>query len=150
VRLCDNQHPLINTPYGNVKKYSGLKNRPLLIKYLQGKYFSAKSDKPLPEIYRQNIVVSGIKNRELIEQLEKDFAGNHISTAKKNIAVEKSVFTVKYLKDCIASAETPLLVFSDHVDSCRAIKNQLSVGGIKNVEVITGSTQPEERSNRKR
>jgi len=137
----------ISTPYGTTRKFFGLKNKPLLIKYLEGKYFSAKNDNPLPKLQRQNILVDSIKNKELIEQLEEDFASNHISSAKKNIAVEKARFTAAYVTDCMLNDEKPLLVFSDHIESCERIKWVLDSKGITNNQVITGSTPAEMRHN---
>jgi SWI/SNF-related matrix-associated actin-dependent regulator 1 of chromatin subfamily A len=141
--LCHSQ--TMNTPYGTAKKYYGLKNKSLLLKYLKGKYFTATNDKPLPTLNRQNIIVDAIKNKQLVEQLEEDFANNHISTAKKNIAIEKAGFTAKYVNDCISSSEKPILVFSDHIESCFAIKTELNAKGVTSVTVITGSTPSDQR-----
>lgn len=138
-------HYDMNTPYGVAKKYYGLRNRPLLIKYLKGKYFSAKNDNSLPKLNRQSIVISAKMKKEVVEQLEKDFTENHISSAKKNIAVEKGKYTAQYVKDCLESGEGPLLVFSDHIDSCRKIEETLNTKQVQNVVVITGSTNPDDR-----
>lgn len=135
----------MNTPFGSSKKYYGLKNRPLLIKYLKDKYFAAKNDKPLPKLNHQAVIVDAIKNKELVAELEKDFLENHISTAKKNIAIEKTTFTAQYIQDCIDNDEKPLLVFSDHIDSCHKIKKVLATKNIHNTKVITGATPSDER-----
>lgn len=130
---------ILNTPYGPSVKYTGLRNKPLLIKYLKDKYFTAENDKKMPELFRQTIIVDAIKNKNLIEQLEDDFRSNHISTAKKNIAIEKAKFTAKYIIDCAENDELPLLVFSDHVESCHEIEKLLVAKNLK-VQVITGKT----------
>lgn len=136
----------INTPYGHVKKYNGLKNKPLLVKYMRGKYFTATHDKRMPEIFRQDIVVDAIANKELVEELEEDFTNNHISTAKANIALEKTAYTVKYILDCAGNEELPILVFSDHVEPCFKIKRALESKTSLRVTVITGDVDPHLRS----
>jgi SWI/SNF-related matrix-associated actin-dependent regulator 1 of chromatin subfamily A len=142
--LCDSFE--MPTPYGSVTRYTGLKNKPLLVKYLIGKYFSAKNDKPLPQMYRQYIEVSAKMSVSLQEEIEKDFASNHISSSKRNLALLKAGFTASYIVDCAQNEELPILVFSDHIDSCHAIDEQLKLKRALRTRVITGATPSDDRS----
>lgn len=141
--LCDSYQ--MPTAYGSVTKYTGLKNKPLLIKYLKGKYFSAKNDNPLPSLIRQRVEVDAKMSKLLQDEIETDFANNHISTAKKNLALLKATFTANYVVDCAQNEELPVLVFSDHIDSCKAIAEQIKIKRQLRCQVITGATPSDDR-----
>ncbi len=138
----------ITTPHGKTTKYTGLKNKPLLIKYLKDKYFRAsESNIKLPPLLKQQILIDGKINAQLNRELEEDYQNNHISSAKANIAGVKASFTAKYVYDCLDSEELPILVFSDHVDSCYIIQKQLSqINNSVKTQVVTGATPMDARS----
>lgn len=138
--LCNVEH--VRTPYGKAVKYSGLKNKPLLIKYLRGKYYRAPEDAiKLPPIVRQKLEIDYRIDPQLSKALQEDFENNHISTAKMNIALAKAQFTAAYVINAIESEDMPVLVFSDHVDSCKGIDEHIKRGSKKlSTAIVTGAT----------
>jgi SNF2 family DNA or RNA helicase len=130
-----------------IVKHSGLQNKPLLLKYLKGKYFrrTAKDELNLPGITRNYISCNSSTGLE--SQLLADFAeaSLHISTAKKETALAKVEHTVKFAWELLEQDINPLLIFTDHVGAAHGISEGIRGRGYRGFSV-TGSTSPEERA----
>jgi SWI/SNF-related matrix-associated actin-dependent regulator 1 of chromatin subfamily A len=132
-----------------VVKHSGLKNKPLLLKYLEGKYFrrAAKDELDLPRITRTHISCN--INQGLESELAAEFEQNnpHISTAKKETALAKAEHTIDFANELFDQELQPLLIFTDHIGSADAIHRGLRGGrGSRRGSCITGATSPEDRA----
>jgi SWI/SNF-related matrix-associated actin-dependent regulator 1 of chromatin subfamily A len=128
-------------PYGGkAVKYTGLRNKPLLLKYLKDKYFrrTAADELDLPGLTRNHIPIDIASEDGLQEDF--DNGSTHLSSAKSNMAALKAPYTARYANDVLAQTEGPLLIFSDHVDSTRTIAREL--GGT----YITGETAADKRA----
>ena len=147
--LCDRE--TVYLPYGGrIFKYSGLKDRQLLLKYLKGKYFRrlASEELELPSLVYTAFPYQHVPGGKLNEELAADFDGNggHISTAKKDMAVHKAPFTAKLVNELLEQGERPVIVFTDHIDSAKLIGEILEKQKHA-VDVITGSTCSTSRIN---
>jgi SNF2 family DNA or RNA helicase len=133
-----------------VTKYTGLRNKPLLLKYLKGKYFrrTAADELNLPGIIRNYLPCRLDRDRD--ELLAADFEEGraHISTAKKETAIAKAEHTVRFALELFDQDVQPLLIFTDHVGSANAIHRGLRDGGRGSRRgcCISGATKPEDRA----
>lgn len=133
-----------------IVKYTGLKNKPLLLKYLEGKYFRrlAADELDLPPITESYITC---KTPELDNDiLAADFEQNNsLSTTKKDSALAKAEHTVKFAGELLEQDIGPLLIFTDHVGSAERIYGGLSRRSGdrgRRGRRIMGSTPTEERA----
>jgi SNF2 family DNA or RNA helicase len=130
-----------------IVKHSGLKNKPLLLKYLKGKYFrrTAKDELNLPGITRNYLSCNLCTGLE--SQLASEFAEDslHLSTAKKETALAKVDCTVKFAGELLDQDVNPLLIFTDHVGAAHGISQGIGGRGYRG-HAVTGSTSPEERA----
>jgi SNF2 family DNA or RNA helicase len=123
-----------------VRKFEGIKNESELRSYFNGKYIRRKTVEvmDLPELRNKIVYVKyGSSDSDLKEAFEQ-FNGKiteHISTAKSKSALAKAKFTAEYADNIRRSTGRPVVIFSDHRQSVRAI-----TGYLKNAVEITGST----------
>jgi SWI/SNF-related matrix-associated actin-dependent regulator 1 of chromatin subfamily A len=134
-----------------VVKHTGLKNKPLLLKYLKGKYFrrTAKDELDLPGITRSYLSCNIDRGLESQLAAEFDEGNSHISTAKKETALAKAEYTIGFANELFDQDIQPLLIFTDHVGSADAICKGLGGGrsGSRRGYSITGATSSEKRAN---
>ena len=137
-------------PYGGkAVKYTGLKNKPLLLKYLKGKYFRKVAKdvlKDLPRLVTNTLEIRDTDTR-LDEQLESDWSegGTHLSTAKAAHALSKSPHSAAYALELLDQECGPVLIFTDHIEACKRIEEEIRTGGGR-TRSITGSTPASQRS----
>ena len=129
-----------------VKKYEGLKNKPLLIEYLKGKYFrrTAAQELDLPKVTYNRVSCGHISvGNELLDQFQS--GAKCLSTAKADLALLKAKPTAKYLLELLSQDIAPVLVYSDHVESAKYIAEYLQGKRIVS-RVITGATPSTKRT----
>ena len=61
------------------------------------------------------------------DEYEKYMLGGKSSAAKKASALLKAKHTCSYIEEILSEVETPVVVYTDHVDSCLAIANHFKV-----------------------
>jgi len=132
-------------------KYSGLKDPDKLNRLLEHKYFCAEVDEAgLPEITIKDVYFEDIQlPSNLAKQLEDDFnnlaeSDRAISSVKKDNALLKTQATLSLIGDIKKYEKAPIVVFSDHVDSCYELERDLILQNYK-VRVITGSVADKKR-----
>jgi len=126
-----------------IEKFSGIRNKRRLRDYLRGKYIrrEAKDHLELPDLVRKDIIVNYRDNRELERAWDTFNSGKATdSSAKAKSALVKATFTARYCKDIHEWEGSPVLIFTDHIDSCERIAKEL-----KKSEIIQGSTPIEKR-----
>lgn len=124
-----------------VQKWEGVKNLDELKTWIKDCYIRFKSDEVLnlPPYEEIEIPVSYDDNPELLEVFQKfteksdDSVTGIDARVKAQAALAKAPFTVEYVQDLIAQ-EQKVVVYSDHVESCRLIAEKLGV------TPITGET----------
>ena len=121
-----------------VRQWSGVRNLDELHKWIDPFYIRFEADKvlDLPPQVEINVPVSYENNESLMEDF-KAFMANNESTnsrAKKESAFKKVPFTVEYVKGLKEKGVEQVVIFSDHVDSAKAIASAFGV------EAITGET----------
>lgn len=114
-----------------VMNWKGLKNLPELKKHLHGKYLRIKArDGDLPPIDYKPILISETPDKTLLAAFDAYFAGDDAGSVKsqykKEAALRKTPFTIKYAKDLLEEREC-CLIYSDHVDSAEAIAQTFGV-----------------------
>jgi SWI/SNF-related matrix-associated actin-dependent regulator 1 of chromatin subfamily A len=102
-----------------VKKYTGLRNKDILDKYLDKKYFRrmAKDALDLPPLVQSNIYTTAAPTKEDELELEKAFGdkdADHISVAKAKSAAFKARTTAQYVGELLDQGEGPVIVYTDH------------------------------------
>ncbi len=114
--------------WGTVKivKWVGMQNIPELKKYLKGRYLRIKAtDADLPPIIYKTFLVSNIANLQLLNEFNDHFSqeGKHLvkSNVKAEAALKKTPITVQYCEDLLEQIETPIVIYSDHVEACEAM-----------------------------
>lgn len=124
--------------------WEGLQNVEELRKLMEHKVLRRKSEdvQDLPPIVEKQIVTDYKDDPELLNDWEKhneDTADKGAdSRAKRNSALLKAPFTVKFAKEQLAFNEA-VVIFSDHPDAAEYIGEKL------NFPVITGMTTPKKR-----
>lgn len=117
-----------------VVKWNGLKNREELKRHLRGKYLRI-TDKvlKLPPVRYKSMLVSTSPNESLRKAFETHFAteGNDSvkPDIKKQAAIQKVPFTIKYIKDLLEETDC-VLVYSDHVEPIEMIAKEFGVKAI--------------------
>jgi len=126
-----------------VVQYEGHKNLELLRSFLLGKYFRKKASEclDLPPLTRKDILIETDSiDHDLLRAWEEGNKNKSFMKSKVNSAMIKVPHTVKYVKDLQDQGETPILIFSAHVDSAKDIAKRL------NFPYITGATPMEDRN----
>ena len=112
-----------------IEKYHGIKNRGRLGQLLKGKYIRrlSKDQLDLPKLLRKNVTVNYRDDGELLQTWY-----DHVSTetsvesrAKTRSAVVKAPFTAEYCRALSEERGKPILVFTDHRESCEKIAKKL-------------------------
>ena len=128
-------------PRGNkdvkVIRWTGTKNIPELKRYLKNIYIRRVADGVLPPLVEEYIPVEYKDYPELLKDFEKfakDYEGDdaitrYDSSIKAKCALAKARYTIEMAKDRLSSGE-PIIVYSDHVDSCIKIAEALGVPAI--------------------
>jgi SNF2 family DNA or RNA helicase len=129
--------------------FEGSRNKELLSKYLAGVFYRRTVEnvlKELPELITKDVVMDKLSRKHELEfkrayeeYINKDTA---FMTRKASNALLKSQFTATYAHELFESAQTPIVIFTDHVDSANAIYHHLG----SRARVITGSTSMDERT----
>lgn len=144
-----------------ITKYYGIKNNAELKSWLKGRYLRLRADpKDLPPLTYVDTLVSDIADPKLLKAFtdyfiddadaramggNNPFATRKLRTSsvlpehKKNAAVQKIPFTIKYIEDLIESGTECCLVYSDHREPCEQIAAHFGV------PAITGSMQASRR-----
>jgi Superfamily II DNA/RNA helicases, SNF2 family len=126
-----------------IRRYTGIKAEKVdeLKSLLRDKFIRFRVDqvlKDLPEIVRK-VVNFNLKPTPGLEDLFlKYIAGHKIEpTGKALSALTKAPHTVEYVKDLLENGAGPLVVFTDHVESAKAIAS-----AIPEAQCITGQMLP--------
>ena len=115
-----------------------------LKKHLKGIYLRIKAEevlKDLPEKIYKDVLISNVQNRELLKAFnEAQARGMDVirPEIKALAALQKTPFTVNYVQDLLETG-VKVIVYSDHVESIKAIAEALKV------EAITGSMPTKRR-----
>ena len=129
-------------------KYSGVKNFAELMRLLDKKLINIKPPQgELPELFKHEIMMGvDLKGRDklLLDAFEDGVEDDHITTIKKESAMIKAEWTLKYLLDLIQSCDSPIIVFSDHVAPIDFLRDKLSSKNYK-VARINGNVEFTER-----
>jgi hypothetical protein len=125
-----------------VKKWSGIKNKEELKQWLKGCYIRYNSEDvlDLPEAQDIFVPVEYKDIPELQEEFEKYKGDDSGVTPRVKIdsALAKCKFTVEYARSLLDQG-LPVVIFTDHVESCEAIAKELKV------PAITGKTSTDRR-----
>jgi len=129
--------------------YEGHKNTPELKALLSKYMIRRKADTvlDLPPINQRKVIVSYREESALKEEWE-EYVGTgnaKTSTAKKESAIKKSLYTGRFVYDLVASNNFPIVVYSCHPEAVEKIANYLQGRGLR-VREITGSTKMALRS----
>lgn len=115
-----------------ILKWEGIQRKDELKKWLKGIYYRLKSD--LPAIIHRPIFVDEVDDGSLLEAFNawKEIGGGVNPTAKATAAMNKVPFTIKFTEGLIENdmVEGPLIIFTDHVESCNALAKHFDVGPI--------------------
>ena len=126
-----------------VTKFEGHRNVDRLKILLEGKYFRVRASDvlDLPPLTRKDILIDTDSiDHDLLRAWEEGNKNKSFMKSKVNSAMIKVPHTVKYVKDLQDQGETPILIFSAHVDSAKDIAKRL------NFPYITGATSMEDRN----
>ena len=144
-------------------KYTGLRNQKELRKWLKGKYIRILADaSDLPPISYLDTLVSDIDDQQLLQDFTNFFVDEDeirelvrrkiltesearkmrtssvMPEHKRNAAIQKVPFTIKYVENLMESVEC-CLIYSDHRQSCEQLAAHF------NVPAITGSMPANKR-----
>lgn len=143
-----------------ITNYFGLRNQAELKKWLKGRYLRVRADaSDLPPISYLDTLVSSIADQQLLAAFEDYFMDDQVAKSlgttekeiremrtgsvlpehKRNAAVKKAPFTIKYVENLMESVSC-CLVYSDHVESCEKIAAHFKV------PAITGKMPASKRS----
>ena len=117
--------------YKKVARWSGLRNKHELKKYLHGHYIRIKaSKKDLPPIILKTVLVSDSPNQALLDAFNSHFENDGADSVRPDVKVEAAMkkvpFTIEYVEDLLTSVES-VLVYSDHVAPIEAIATHFGV-----------------------
>ena len=125
----------------NITQWSGIKNTEELKVWLKKVRVRIKLEEvmtgTLPEIIDSDIEFDKVDNTELQQAFDKfiDEGGDSISSdIKAKAALEKVPLTVNYVKDLLSSGIEKVLIYTDHVESAKAIAKSFDIA------CITGET----------
>jgi SNF2 family DNA or RNA helicase len=144
-----------------ITNYYGLRNKKELKTWLKGRYLRIRADKnDLPPISYLDTLVSDIDNTALLQAFEDYFISDAEAYAKgkgseyairkkrtssvlpehkRNAALQKVPFTIKYVENLLESAEC-CLIYSDHREPCQLLAKHF------NVPAITGEMPAHRRA----
>lgn len=111
-----------------VEQFTGFRNKAKLKSLLRGKYIRrlAKDELDLPKLIRTPVVVDYSDDEQLFEDwLDHQAGKERDSRAKAKSALVKAAFTVQYCKALHQGSGSPILIFTDHIESCRRIASGL-------------------------
>ncbi len=122
-----------------VVQWDGARNIEELKSWLTPIYFSKKAE--YPPITYQNIVVDNFDDEELRERFNDYLKGSSMVApeVKAMAALRKAAHTIKYVKDMRDSIDGPIIIFTDHRESCYLITKELK--GV----AVTGEVNPIKR-----
>ena len=134
-------------------KWSGLRNKEKLLELLEGKYIRREAEDVLglsPLLEKSIMVDYASKGEEKLKEAWEKFQktgkmGSKDVTVKVESAVKKAPFTAKYVKGLLDERDTPVVVFTDHLDPLDIIYERLLKLGIKRIAKIDGDTPMEQR-----
>jgi len=115
-------------------KFDGHKNLKLLQEYLVGKYIRREAHEvlDLPPLFHKEVVVAYENNVDLMKEYEAfNEDDNYSAPAKAKSALIKTPFTIDYAQNLLDQEEGPLIIYTDHVDSCLALAEKLDMPHIK-------------------
>ena len=135
-----------------ITKFEGLKNVEGLKKLLKNKYirtvpsFKLKLPPLIPEIVTVDYSIMD----EDLEEAWKAYRegtkiGEHVSSAKKSSALNKTPFTFNFVKNIIDQGCGPVVIYSDHIDPVINLTKMFNDKKIK-ARHICGSVPTEERN----
>lgn len=121
----------IKNRFVTVVKWDGLKNTDELKTHLKGHYLRIKADaNDLPPVEYRPILVSNHPDPALLAAFNSYFAGEGAGSVKpeqkKEAAIKKVPFTIKYTEDLLQQVNCAM-VYSDHVPSADAIAQHFGV-----------------------
>ena len=117
-----------------VTQYEGIKNTKKLKSYLKGKYIRRKCKDvlDLPPLVERDILVSYKENSKLLRDFKQfNSEDRNTPSSKAESALLKAPFSVEYAQNLHAQGKGPVVVFTDHIDSCDYIAKQLDCPQIK-------------------
>lgn len=134
-----------------ITNYHGLRNRKELKSWLKGKYLRIRAnEEDLPSISYLDTLVSDIDDKSLLQAFQDYFISDDEARAigngderrtrknrtssvlpehKRNAAIQKIPFTIKYVEDLLESVEC-CLVYSDHREPCQLLAEHFKVPAI--------------------
>lgn len=122
----------INGKWVKIVKWEGLRNIPELRHWLKDIYVRFESDRKEP-LYKE-YWISDKDDPDLWDAFQKHFGQEGKSGVnpanKKEAAMKKVPFTVKYVKDHVLDEAECVAIFSDHIDSCEAIADAFGVPAV--------------------
>jgi len=122
-----------------VTQFEGHKNVDELKLYMKDKYLRRKASEvlDLPPIVRKDII---LKENEVDHEMWEAYQSKADYFIQKKVASAKAKakHTADYAKNLLGEGEGPLVIFSDHVEPCAMMAQNLA--GKYDVAVITGET----------
>lgn len=121
----------INGRRVTIIKWTGLKNVRELKHHLKDCYIRIRAEEgDLPPVSFRPILISDTPDPQLLAEFNAHFLGEHAGSVKsqykKEAALKKTPFTIKYTKDLLEEVSCAA-VYTDHVDSCEAIAQAFGV-----------------------
>lgn len=134
----------INGKRVTIVKWTGIKNVRELKEHLDGKYIRIKAEEgDLPPISFKKILISDSPDHQLLAEFNAHFEGENAGSVKsqykKEAALKKAPFTIKYTKDLLEEIDCAA-IYTDHIDACEAIAKAFGV------TALTGKVNPKIRS----
>lgn len=125
----------IQTNYGTklISKWTGLRNVEELKTHLSGIYIRFRSEDvlTLPDVIYKEIQIFKKQDKELMEAFDKlDIGSSVLPEAKKNAAVFSVPYTIDYVKKELLESDEPVVIYTDHVQSCEELARAFNVKGI--------------------
>jgi SWI/SNF-related matrix-associated actin-dependent regulator 1 of chromatin subfamily A len=127
------KHP--TNPFKNqtIVKWSGVKDDAYLKQILKGKYFRRKMEDclTLPPFIFKNVLIEEKNFPGLLDEFH-TFSGDDRnesvkSPMKKQVALLKAKLTAEYVKNLYEEGIEKVIIYSDHVDSCKKIAEILQI-----------------------
>lgn len=140
--FCHRFTNVIKTPFATL--FKGVKNLDELKTYLEGRVIGRNPDDvlDLPEFNDVYITVDYKENPALLEEYNKfnaEMEGQGAeSSLKAESALLKAPFTIQYSCDLLEQDDGPVVIFTDHRESCMAITEGLRKAGFKGENIIGG------------
>lgn len=115
-----------------IVKWTGLRNPKELKKYLEGHYIRFKSSEvlSLDPIRFKDILMSEKADKDLLNAfnswVDKDGNDGVMPNLKAEAALKTAPFTVQYVKGILEEVDS-VVIYTDHVESCKAIAKSLDM-----------------------